>query len=272
MDVRDDYALLGGLRFHYRDWGGDLPPLVLLHGFTGHARTWDRFAAAMRDRYRVLALDQRGHGESAWAEDYRVEAMADDLERFATALGLDRFALLGLSMGGRTAYWYAALHPRRVERLVIVDIGPEMNPVGSARIRAGTQANDLFADPEAAIAQARRGNARADEQELRHRTRNNLMRTEDGRWTFRYDRALRQPETSLPRPDPAASWLQLPKITAPTLLVRGGESDVLAPEVAQKMVEAIPHCRMVEVPGSGHSVPLDRPAEFEAAVRPFLEA
>src|SRR5215216_3915791 len=98
-EVRDATVQLNGLRFHYRDWGNEgAQPLLLLHGFTGHARTWDTFAQAMRDRYRVLALDQRGHGETEWATDYATERSVEDIDAFVRELGLRRFALLGLSV------------------------------------------------------------------------------------------------------------------------------------------------------------------------------
>ena len=80
MEPRDREIRLDGLRFHFLEWGeANGPPLVLLHGFTSHARTWDHFAEAMADRFRVLALDQRGHGDSDRARDgdYRVAAMPD---------------------------------------------------------------------------------------------------------------------------------------------------------------------------------------------------
>ena len=86
-------------------------------------------------------------------------------------------------MGGRNAYQFASQHPEEVERLVIVDIGPDIAAAGSTRIVSGVQANDVFATPEAAVAAGRAGNARADEAELQHRTRNNLMLLEDGTWT-----------------------------------------------------------------------------------------
>src|SRR5438445_8269109 len=106
--VTDELIEMRGLRFHYRDWpskSDGAPELVLLHGFTGHARSWDSFAEAMTDRYHVLALDQRGHGESGWApaDRYATADMADDLEAFVRALGLNAFVLLGLSMGGMVA-------------------------------------------------------------------------------------------------------------------------------------------------------------------------
>jgi len=269
-EVQDATIQLNGLRFHYRDWGNaDAQPLLLLHGFTGHARTWDTFAASIRDRYRVLALDQRGHGETEWASDYAPERMVEDIDAFVRALELRRFALLGLSMGGRNAYTYTALHPEEVERLVIVDIGPEIVATGASRIQTGVQAADVFDDPEDAVRAARAANPRPPESELRHRILNNLMQTDDGRWTWRYDKALRS-GNRLPRPGPSAAWDLLPRITCPTLLVRGSESDVLGVDTAERMVQIIPNCRMVTVPESGHSVPLDNPAGFRAAVQEFL--
>lgn len=119
------------------------------------------------------------------------------------------------------------------------------------------QANDIFATPEAAVAAGRAGNARADEAELQHRTRNNLLLLEDGTWTFRYDKALRT--NRLPRPDAGDAWAMLPKIKAPTLLIRGELSDVLDPAVAERMLKEIPDCKFALVPGSGHSIPLESP-------------
>ena len=95
--VADELIEMRGLRFHYRDWlieaGRGCFDLVLLHGFTGHARSWDAFAEAMTDRYRVLALDQRGHGETGWAaaDKYGNTEMVDDLAAFVSRHGLAGF-------------------------------------------------------------------------------------------------------------------------------------------------------------------------------------
>src|ERR1700730_3750452 len=110
---RSDTLDVRGLRFHYVDWGGEgLPVGVFLHGFTGNARTWDHAAHSLRDRFRLLALDQRGHGDTEWAPVYGTRSMVDDLGAFADALALDRFSLVGASMGGINAYCYAGEHPR----------------------------------------------------------------------------------------------------------------------------------------------------------------
>lgn len=269
--VRDDYLQLDDLRLHYREWSdATAPPLILLHGFTGHARSWDSFSRAMSRQYRVLALDQRGHGESGWTTDYSTAAMVADLRAFVAALHLDHFDLLGLSMGGSVAYHYASSRPSGLARLVIVDIGPELVASGSQRIQAGVQAADTFDSIEAAIAANRAANPRADEDEMRHRVRHNLMRAADGRWTFRYDRALRAPGRPRPRPRGEENWVAWRAINVPTLLLRGSVSDILARDAAERMASEIPECRLIEIPGSGHSIPLEAPARFLEAVQTFL--
>lgn len=271
-EVQDLTIALNGLRFHYRDWGNSsAPPLVLLHGLSSHARSWDTLARALRNRYRVLALDQRGHGESDWTDEYSAERRVEDLEAFVQAMGLAPFNLLGLSMGGICAYGYAARHPETLDRLVIVDIAPTLETGGINRIFGSAEAKSVFDDPEEALAQARTLNPRADEQEQRHRTLSNLKKTADGRWTWRYDPAnFTQNRSRASQPDPETTWVSLRNITCPTLVIRGALSDLLSPAAAERMAATIPDCRLVEVPDAGHSVPLENPKGFVAAVRTFL--
>jgi pimeloyl-ACP methyl ester carboxylesterase len=273
--VTDELIELRGLRFHYRDWPckrPDAPDLVLLHGYTGHARSWDAFAEVMTDRYRVLALDQRGHGETAWApaDKYGVDDMTDDLAAFVSAMGLKDFTLLGLSMGGMVAINYAGRRPKALKALVIVDIGPEIVTEGASRIQAGVRMSDVFESRDAAFAAARAGNARPPEAHHRHRVDHSLMRTEDGKWTYRYDRALRAPSTLRTR-DPEAGWTSCEAIAVPTLLIRGEDSDILSPAIAERMLATMPDVRFALVKDSGHSVPLDAPDGFLAASRGFLK-
>jgi esterase len=272
--VMDELIEMRGLRFHYRDWPSarpGAPDLVLLHGFTGHARSWDAFAQSMTDRYRVLALDQRGHGQTAWApaDEYGVADMADDLAAFVTALGLRGFSLLGLSMGGMVAIEYAGRRPEALSACVIVDIGPEIVAAGSSRIQAGVRTTDVFASRDEAFAAARAANSLPPEAHHRHRSDHALMRTEDGHWTYRYDRALRGSGRLRPR-NPEAAWASCANINVPTQIMRGDQSDILSPEIADRMVAVIPDAQLVTVTNSGHSVPLDAPDGFLAAARGFL--
>jgi len=112
--VRDETVTLDGVRLHYRDWGDPAaPPLVLLHAYLQHARTWDTVAQGLADRFRVLALDQRGFGESAWAADYHELRVVADVAQFVDALGLGAVSLVGFSFGGSAAYAWASLADRR---------------------------------------------------------------------------------------------------------------------------------------------------------------
>ncbi len=246
--------------------------MVLLHGITGHARVWDHLARHLTPARRVLALDQRGHGDSDPApdDDYRVGTMADDLAAFAGSLHLDRYALVGHSMGGRIAIQYAGEHAARLERLVIIDIGPDINLAGLQRVRdMMANAPERIESEEWAVEYIRRANPRQDPDLLRERVRHGLRRQPDGELTWKYARGLREMMRA-GRRDTVDLWEPLPRITCPTLVVRGAESDILAPDVAKKMAERLPDGRLVEIAGAGHTVPVDRPQEFVREIRGFL--
>jgi pimeloyl-ACP methyl ester carboxylesterase len=114
-----------GTVFHYRETGArSRPTLVALHALGEDARDWDEMAQSLSDRYRVLALDQRGHGQGEYTDEYSFELMRDDLRAFVDALGLERFSLMGHSMGGLVALVFAQEYPERVHRLVLEDMAP----------------------------------------------------------------------------------------------------------------------------------------------------
>ena len=275
MSFLERTVRVNGITLHYLDWGpAEAPPVVLLHGITGHARVWDHLAERLLPGRRVLALDQRGHGDSDPApdDDYRVGAMADDVAAFAGSLRLDRFALVGHSMGGRIAIKYAADHSARLDRLVIIDIGPDINLAGLQRVR-GMMANapERIESEEWAVEYIRRANPLQNVDMLRERVRHGLRRLPDGELTWKYAKGLRDMMRE-GRRDAVDLWEPLPRIPCPTLIVRGAESDILAPEVAKKMAERLPDGRVVEIEGAGHTVPADRPEEFVREIRAFLGA
>lgn len=276
VQVRDAVMTVDGVRLHYREWGDQAaPPLILVHGLSGHARSWDTFASAMTDRFRVLALDVRGHGESDHPGDYQLDRLVAELGGFVDALGLDRCALLGLSMGGTMAFVYAARHPERVERLVTVDVGPDVGraPGLEQWLAFFKAAPDLsYAEPEEAVRLTRERNPRPPAEHLRRLVLANLVQRADGRWAYRFDAAHFPTylESVLTAEAEAALWALLPRVTCPTLLVHGTESDVLLAGTVERMRSAITRCQVVEVAQAGHLVPIDNPDGFLAAVRPFL--
>src|SRR4029077_20315780 len=103
----DRFVTVNGLRFHALDWGGEgRPPLLLLHGFTGHAHAWDTLAIAPQPHIHVVALDARGHGDSDPADVYDTAGSSRDLSSVVDQLGLRALTLVGLSMGGRSAMYF----------------------------------------------------------------------------------------------------------------------------------------------------------------------
>ncbi|HTO12433.1 MAG TPA: alpha/beta hydrolase [Candidatus Binatia bacterium] len=270
----DRTLALHGRRYHYTEWGAPAAPaVVFLHGITGHARTWDDEALLLAERFHVLVLDQRGHGDSDPAPDgdYSDAALLGDLEAFVDALGLGRLSLAALSLGGRVAINYAGQHPERVERLVVVDIGPDIAPAGRARVGAlMAQAPERFATLDEVVAYQRANSPLYAEAMLRHRARHAVRPLPDGGFTWKYDRALREAIRQGRIRVPADLWPQWRAIRCPTLLVRGSESDILTDEIAKKMLEALPHARLAVVADAGHTVPGDQPAVFQGLLREFL--
>lgn len=272
---QDRALVLHGQRFHYTEWGPPAAaPVLLLHGVTDHARSWDPLAASLAGRYRVLALDQRGHGDSDPAPDgdYSVVTIAEDVAAFADALGLPALRVVGLSLGGRVAIAWAAARPAGVARLVVVDIGPDISEAGLRRVATVMAATpERFASVDEAYAYVRGANARYDEAMLRHRIAHAVRPLPDGGYGWKYDRAIRDAVRAGRRPEPVDLWALWRALTVPVLLVRGAESDVLSAETAKRMIETQADARLVEVPDAGHTVPGDRPDVFNALVARFFD-
>ena len=275
VQPRSGSILVKDLRLKYLDWGFESnPTLLLLHGFAQTAHSWDFVALSLCDRFRVVALDQRGHGDSDWSPDgdYSTESAQADVHAVAHSLSAEPVILVGLSMGGRIASSYASLHPERVRGLVIVDAGPEMQRSGTGRIRRFTQQSDEMDSVEEFVERVRKYNPSRPVEQIRGSILHNIKQLPNGRWTWKYDRRL---GTGGPRveADPALTarlWAQLGGIACPTLIIRGGDSDVLAPETAQAMEERIPDARLATIEGAGHLVPGDNPIEFIREVSKFL--
>jgi pimeloyl-ACP methyl ester carboxylesterase len=258
-----------GLRIHYRDEGRG-QPVVLLHGLTDSLFVWDAWAPLLAERFRIIRLDLPGHGltgpDPAGRCDWR--ATADLVARFLDRLGIARASLVGSSFGGAIAWQIAALHPDRVQHLVLV--APVAYTAGGClpwllRLLAHPLTGPLLArlTPRRAFADRAR-QVWADPQQLDPamlERQYRLFRRAGNRAAL--GAILRAGRTLETEP-------LLARITAPTLLVWGAADPVLPPGNAQRLASAIRGAQVVTIPGAGHVPMLERPELGLAAVRDFL--
>jgi pimeloyl-ACP methyl ester carboxylesterase len=277
-----------GLRIHALEWSREGTPLVLLHGFSNEAHIWDDAAPAVAPYYRTVALDLRGHGDSDHDPEgrYDYDFHVADLESVLDALGIERLVLVGHSLGGRVAMRFAGKHASRLAGLVIVDSAPELDVRGTVRISVDLQrggaagGDDLTFGSESqyrdVLARAYPAVARPVLERMAHHM---LRRRGDGRFEPKMDpqwfkgRASADPASMQAREERLTRemWQALAEVPCPTLVVRGAASDVMSPEVADKMVdEVLKHGRLAVVPRAGHSVMVDNPEGFRAALTGFV--
>jgi pimeloyl-ACP methyl ester carboxylesterase len=253
-------------------------PVVLAHGGGQTRHAWGGAAQALARRgWHALALDLRGHGESAWSPDgaYEFDVFARDLEDVARALRASP-VVVGASLGGLAALLAQGESPAGVfSAVVLVDVTPRMEAAGVDRIR-GFMTEHLergFATLEEAA------EAVAAYQPHRKRERNlaglekNLRRGADGRWRWHWDPRFMRRDTQVPRDLSQSRLVDAARnLRVPTLLVRGRMSDLVSEESAREFLELVPHARFADVSGAGHMVAGDRNDVFSDAVVEFLSA
>jgi len=264
---------VNGLRMHYLDWGNaGAAPVVCVHGFTSCAQAFNALARHCASRFHLLVPDVRCHGDSAWSptEAYQFSDQVGDLAAFVDQVGLEQFTLIGTSMGGRIAMAYAGEHPERLVRLVIKDIGPDVEG-GSDRITqtVGTRP-EAFATLDDAIAYRHQvSSIRRSAEDERELALGVLRQRPDGQWVWKMDPAyIRQRRQPGGRPRPAL-WPVLEHLPCPTLVVWGMESDILSEVQARRMVDVLPQGELVAVPGVGHAPTLVEPVVL-ASLERFL--
>jgi pimeloyl-ACP methyl ester carboxylesterase len=270
-----------GLELNLLEWSTDGVPLILLHGLGNEAHLWDDFVPAVAEHYRVIALDQRGHGDSDWDPEgrYDAESMTNDLEAVLDALQIDRFVLVGFSMGGRVSMTFAGRHPDRLAGLVIADIGPEVDIRGVLRISGemSERRAPVFANVDEYAAVLSLNYPAGQPHALKRMAEYGLRQRDDGLFDLKMDPKLRaeRPTDDETKAKEEAfiqqQWDALAKVPCATLVVRGAASDILSPDIADKMVdEILPNGRLAVVPQAAHSIMTDTPKGFEEAVCSFV--
>jgi pimeloyl-ACP methyl ester carboxylesterase len=262
VPVDDASIVLNGVRFHYREWGEPhLPPLVILHALGDSARDWDGVAEAMADDFRVLVLDQRGHGETWWAPDYSAGTWAEDLEAFALTLGLRAMALFGHGMGARQAMRYAARNRSVVKRLVLVDEPPPALPAledDSPAVRCAD-----FPSPREAAWELSNELGWANPALLKRWTLNKFREGAPGRWELRWDARMRLPVPggNGDRIDEDAELRR--QVTCPALVVRSADRKA---HPGTQTISGAAHVHLIE----SHHPLLEEPEGLTRAVRDWL--
>ncbi len=264
--VRDDVKL------HHLDWGNEgQHPIVLVHGSRLHAHVWNDFGHRFKDRFHIVAIDQRGHGDSGWCarSRYDLEDFYQDLRAVVEARGLTRFTLIGHSLGGRVSMLYASRHHQELERLVLVDITPGRPAAASpnadiSRITETPGPRDFESEAHA-TAYLGKLLSRAPAHLIEESVRFGMRQTAEGRYTWKYDPAL------LKRAPAAVDlWAMVKSIQTPTLLQYGSHSKVVSPELAERLRQTMPQCTVERIDNAGHALFTDQPDAFAASVERFV--
>ena len=263
-------------RIAYREWGDPKAPvLVCVHGLTRCARDFDTLAAAMSDRYRVVCPDVAGRGNSGWYADpmlYQPPQYVADMVTLIARLDVETVHWVGTSMGAVIGMALAAQKDSPIRRLVINDAGPVITKVSLERIATYVGMAVPLPTLEHAVQYVRAVSASFGphtDDEWKFLAEVVVRRNDDGSYRLHYDPKLAEPfRKNMPEGD-LELWPLWNAIRCPTLVLRGGLSDLLTKETAQKMTETGPKARLVEFAGVGHAPTLMH-ADQVKAVRDFL--
>ena len=263
-------------RFHFLEWGSRAaPPILLLHGGHQSAHSFDLVSLSLARYFHVLALDQRGHGDSEWARDvdYSNQTMALDAAAFIAALALDRPVVIGHSMGGRNAMLLAHAEATMLRGLIVVDIGPEISESGRRSIGGFVRANEEFDDLEVFVANVRKYDPYRPRAHIERTVKYNMMRRPDGTYISKCDPAPRRfGLLAGSRPQDNLTLQSASELDLSVLVVRGAQSEILDAAAAIRFRDALPHGELVTVENCAHGVPSQNTAGFLAAILPFLSA
>ena len=279
------FATVNNITLHYVEHAKDgfrdeqKPVLLCLHGFTSQAHSFDRLAENERllDKFRVVALDMRGHGSSDWADSYLPNDFVQDIDAFVDHLGVDGVYMLGMSLGGIVAVTYAGQFPEKVKALMLGDIAPGISMEAIQRTMADDPSPESFASLDAAVEFASKGFSwpNVDNNGLRNdlALRLNPVVGENGSESYIW-RADLSIYNSLPimLQQEASRWQALGNTSCKILTLRGIDSPFVSDEIKNKIESVHSGAKVVTVPGAGHCILADNLDGFLNEALPFLES
>lgn len=250
------------MKLHYRELG-EGQPFIILHGLFGFSDNWQTHAKKLAEYYRVILVDLRNHGHSDWSEDFSYEIMADDVKELCDDLHLTDIIMLGHSMGGKTAMFFAQKHESLLEKLIVVDMGIKSYPMHHDHILAGLKSLDLEAlksrsEAEKILAK------NIDSDGVRQFLLKNIYWKEKGKMAWRMNIPVleREMPTILGSLPEGESFV-------PTLFIRGALSQYVIDEDIPSIEEAFPDSELVTIENAGHWVHAENPDAFLEAVLGF---
>lgn len=271
-----------GLTLHYRNYpgpeGSTKLPVLCMHGLTRNARDFGPLAEALSATRRVIVTEMRGRGMSDYAPDsdtYTPLVYVQDVEKLLEEQRIDRFAVVGTSMGGLMTMLMAAAKPGRMSAVVMNDIGPEVETAGLSRISGYVGQGRSYPTWVHAARGLQEAHGAAfpsyDLDQWLEMAKRTMVVSQNGRIVFDYDMAIAEPFAKPGNAAPANLWLAFEALAGvPMLLVRGGLSDLLSAETVKQMGARNPKLRTVIVPGVGHAPTLDEP-EVREAIHALLD-
>lgn len=276
-----------GLKIHYLEWSARKgTPLILIHGFLDHARSWEPFVSSLLKKSRhpiwIVAPDCRGHGDSGWVGAggyYHFPDYLLDLDSLLGALGVSAAMLMGHSMGGTISFLYAGTFPQRVKKLILVEgIGPLGMKFSDAPGRMEKWISEVrelnrrvvreYSTLEEAGKRLQRTNPRLSSELALRLARWGMKQKDDGKWIWKFDPLHR---TNAPQPfylEQALEYLR--RIACPVLTVQGKESRQAPRPDMQKRLNAIAEKTSISIDGAGHMIHHDNPEDLASVVAKFL--
>lgn len=279
------YKSADGLTLYARDYAcrglgaDDAPTILCMHGLSRNSKDFANIAADLSQYYRVVAVDQRGRGRSQYDPDsshYNPATYCQDMFTLLDTLNIPSVSIIGTSMGGLMSFLMTTMAPERIDGVVVNDIGPEVNPVGLARIQSYV---GKLAPPTTwgeAIEQVKSINGPAfpdfTEADWAKFTQNLYIEDRDGALALDYDAAISKPmDESKEAAVPPDLWQFFEALKAkPMLLVHGALSDILSTDCAERMCAEHPCAQYLRLENRGHAPTLDEP-ESRIAIHAFFK-